>query len=277
MTVNLNLKPSAHEYTIVDENLRTAMRFFGEATSRGEIAALPGAVAIWSGLDYGVFNIAMMDSAPPPEHGLADRVADAARYFKQRTPRWSFWLCEDHLDVHDLRRSRATLSDFGLRPISHPPGMVANALTPARGPLPELEMQPVENSSQQRSFAEITALAFDIPYPTADAVYAQPRAWKGAYKGFLGIADGRVVSIAALVETPDAIGVYSLATHPWQRRKGYGEALLRSVVKHAEERSASSSTQAPRRIVLQSSEAGYSLYRRIGFREVTRFTVYLTK
>ena len=269
--MNLNLRPAAREYLIIDENLRTAMRFFGAATGQGEIAALPGAVAIWSGLDYGVFNIAMMESAPPPGLGLVDRVADAAGYFKTRTPRWSFWLCEDHLDVHDLRRSRATLSDFGLRPISHPPGMIAAALAPARGPLPALEIEPVENALQQRWFAEITALAFDIPYPTADAVYAQPQAWKGDYKGFLGIAEGRVVTIAAVVETPEAIGVYSLATHPWYRRKGYAEALLRGMVAQIQERSGA------RRIVLQSSESGYSLYRRLGFREVTRFAVYLTK
>jgi ribosomal protein S18 acetylase RimI-like enzyme len=31
------------------------------------------------------------------------------------------------------------------------------------------------------------------------------------------------------------------------------------------------------RIVLQSTEAGYALYRRLGFRDATRFTVYLTK
>ena len=32
-----------------------------------------------------------------------------------------------------------------------------------------------------------------------------------------------------------------------------------------------------KRSVLQSTEAGYALYRRMGFRDVTRFTVYLTK
>jgi len=272
--VNLNVESSPREYSVVDANLRTAMRFFGQATGQGEVATIAGGMAVWSGMDYGVFNIAMMDSAPAPEHGLADCVADAARYFKPRTSRWSFWLCEDYLNLHDLKRSRATLSDFGLRPISHPPGMIAAALAPARGPLAELEIQAVEKASQQRSFAEITALAFDIPYPTADAVYAQPLAWRGDYKGYLGIAEGRVVTIAAAVETTDAIGVYSLATHPWQRRKGYAEALLRGVVARVEERAASA---VPRRIVLQSSEAGYSLYRRLGFREVTRFTVYLTK
>ena len=106
---------------------------------------------------------------------------------------------------------------------------------------------------------------------SADAVYAQPQAWHGDYKGFVGLVGGRTVAIVALVETEDAIGIYSLATHPGHRRKGYGEALLRAVVAQAEQRS------GPRKTVLQASEVGYSLYRRLGFREVTRFTVYLTK
>ena len=265
------MQTGIREYLIVDENLRLAMRFFGQATGKGEVAALAGGIAVWSGLDYGVFNIAMLDGAIEGEHALAERIADAARFFKPRTGRWSFWLCEDHLDVHDLRRSRATLADFGLRPISHPPGMVAWSLTPERRPLPPLEVQPVETPSQQRSFAEITALAFEIPYPTADAVYAQPQAWTGDYRGVMGVVDGRVVAIAAIVETKDAIGIYSLATHPGFRRRGYGEALLRQAIAEVENRS------GPRRIVLQASEAGHALYRRLGFRDVTRFTVYLTK
>jgi ribosomal protein S18 acetylase RimI-like enzyme len=265
----MNISPK--EYLIVDENLRRAMRFFGGATGKGEIATFPGGMTIWSGLDYGVFNIAMMDSASPPDRGLTERVAAAAHYFKGRTPRWSFWLCEDHLDVHDLRRSRATLADFGLRPISHPPGMVATALTPPRASLPVMQVEAVDTASHQVSFAEITALAFEIPYPTAHAVYAEPRAWLGDYKGFVGIVEGRVVSIVAVVETEAAIGIYSLATHPWHRKKGYGESLLRSVIARTLERS------GPKKIILQSSEEGYSMYRRMGFRDVTRFTVYLTK
>lgn len=266
------MNPSPLEYLIVEENLRRAMRFFGCATGTGEIANLPGGgVAIWSGLDYGVFNIAMMDTPPPPERGLTERVAAAAHYFKSRTPRWSFWLCEDFLDAHDLRRSRATLADFGLRPISHPPGMMTMALTPPRAGLPEMLVEPVDCVSHMRSFGEITALAFEIPFPTANAVYAEPRAWRGDYKGFVGIVEGRVVSIAAIVETEAAIGIYSLATHPWHRKKGYGEALLRNVIARTLERT------GPKKIILQSSEEGYTMYRRLGFRDVTRFTVYLTK
>lgn len=265
------MQSGIREYLIVDENLRLAMRFFGQATGTGEVSALPGSLAIWSGIEYGVFNIAMLDGPPGPHRELAEHIADAARFFKPRTGRWSFWLCEDHLDVHELRRARGTLADFGLRPISHPPGMIAAALHPSRDPLPALRIEPVTTPSHQRAFAEITALSFEIPYVIADAIYAQPQAWRGDYQGVVGITDGRVVTIAAIVETEDAIGIYSLATHPGFRRRGYGEALLRAAVAQAERRSGA------RRIVLQASEAGHALYRRLGFRDVTRFSVYLTK
>ena len=49
------------DFQIVNANLRAAMRFFGYATGAGEIHPLDGALAIYSGLNYGVFNIAMMD------------------------------------------------------------------------------------------------------------------------------------------------------------------------------------------------------------------------
>lgn len=265
------MQTGIREYLIIDENLRVAMRFFGQATGTGKVSTIPGCVAIWSGIDYGVFNIAMLDSPPEGEHGLAERIADAARYFKPLTVRWSFWLCEDHLDVHQLRRARTTFSDFGLRPISHPPGMIASSIAPPHRELPPLRMEPVETPSQQHSFAEITALSFEIPYVVADAVYAQPAAWTGDYRGVVGIVDKRIVAIAAIVETKEAIGIYSLATHPGFRRRGYGEALLRQAIEQAQKHS------GPRRIVLQASEAGHALYRRLGFRDVTRFTVYLTK
>ncbi len=66
--------------------------------------------------------------------------------------------------------------------------------------------------------------------------------------------------------------MYSLATTPSLRRQGYGEALLRAAVGGDV-----SGAPAYRRLVLQSTEAGYALYRRMGFRDATKFTVYLTR
>jgi ribosomal protein S18 acetylase RimI-like enzyme len=52
---------------------------------------------------------------------------------------------------------------------------------------------------------------------------------------------------------------------------GYGEAVLRAAI------AAEQARTGIRRVVLQSTDAGYSLYRRLGFNEVAKFSVYLTR
>ena len=258
------------DFLTVDENLRAAMRFFGEASGSGEIRELDGSVAIFSGLDYGVFNIALLTS-PVRSAELHERIQDVAKFFGERTLRWSFWLCDDLLDSSAVKRERQTFLNFGMRVISHPPGMLAQALSPPARPLPEIECRPVCDAQSRAAFAELTSVSFDIPYTIAKTVYTREQAWQGNYRGFVGIAQGRIVAIVALVAAADVIGVYSLATLPAFRRRGYGEALLRAAVAEMNQRTGLS------RLVLQSTEAGYSLYRRMSFRDVTKFTVYLTK
>jgi GNAT superfamily N-acetyltransferase len=260
------------DFQIVDANQRAAMRFFGDATGAGEVCPLDGALAIYSGLDYGVFNIALLEGNPPEGMDeFTERLARCARYYAPRTMRWSFWLCEDSLDFSTRRRARSLLMDRDLRPISQAPGMLAETLTPPIRPLPKIECVPVSDRSTRQAFGALTSVSFDIPMGIAKAVYEPERAWLGDYRGFVGLAGGRPVAIVAIVATPEALGIYSLSTLPECRRLGYGEALLRAAVALEHERTGT------QRIALQSTDAGYSLYRRLGFKEVAKFSVYLTR
>jgi GNAT superfamily N-acetyltransferase len=260
------------DFLAIEENLRCAMQFFGEATGYGEVRGLDGAVALFSGLDYGVFNIALLTRRiTGDDGGLEARLLDIGRFFKDRTLHWSVWLCEDLLDSATRRRERQVFLNFGMRGISHPPGMSAPALKPPARRLPEIECRPVADAATRLAFAEITSVAFEIPIPVAHAVYTPQRAWNGAYKGFVGFANGRPVSIVAMVAAAGVTGIYSLGTLPEFRQKGYGEALLRAAAAESRRRTGLEP------LVLQSTEAGYSLYKRLGFRDITRFSVYLTK
>ena len=258
------------DFLTIDENLRTAMRFFGNATGSGEIRELEGSVAMFSGLDYGVFNIALL-TRPVAEGELEARLSSMAKFFRERTLRWSVWLCEDMLDAATRRREREIFSNFGLRTISNPPGMIAERLLPPVRPLPAIQCVPVNDAKTRKAFTELTSMSFDIPYMIAHAVYSRAAAWNGEYQGFVAYAGGKVVAIAAMVAAAGVIGVYSLATLPEFRRKGYGEALLRAAASETAARTGFS------KLVLQSTEAGYNLYKSMGFRDATRFSVYLTR
>ena len=149
--------------------------------------------------------------------------------------------------------------------------MIASKLLPPVRPLPAIECRPVNDVKTRNAFAEITSICFEIPPAIATAVYGPESAWRGTYKGFVGLVDGRPVAIAAMVDAAGALGIYSLATIPAERHQGYGEALLRAAaVSSRPEKSAEP-------FILQSTEAGHALYRRMGFRDVTKFTVYLTR
>jgi len=260
------------EFLTVEENLRCAMRFFGEATGTGEVRVLDRTVAMYSGLEYGVFNISLLTRpAIANDAGLDAALTETAQYFKKRTKRWSFWLCEDLLDPSTRRKTRQICNDFGLRPISYPPGMMAAKLLSPVRPLPKIECRPVAAEATRCAFAEITSVCFEIPPGIATAVYGTETAWNGAYKGFVGLVDGSPVAIVAMVEAAGALGIYSLATLPAHRHQGYGEALLRAAA------AASRPKASTGPFILQSTEAGHALYRRMGFRDVTKFTVYLTR
>ncbi|MBV8841446.1 MAG: GNAT family N-acetyltransferase [Bryobacterales bacterium] len=252
----------------VDGNLRVAMRFFGQATGSGDIRRLDRAEAVYSGLDYGVFNIAFLTQPLGAPQDLAQVLQQCGRYYSQYRVRWSFWLCDDLLDPVLRRRSRDLFTAAGMRQISQAPGMVTSSLSVPWRVLPSLDCRPVDNKSTRFAFAELTSVCFDIPLSVARAVYEPERAWMGDYRGFVGYSGARPVSMLALVRAERALGIYSLGTLPEYRRRGYGEAMLRTAL--AERREAEP-------MVLESTEAGYPLYRRLGFREMARFTVYLTK
>lgn len=257
------------DFLIIDENLRAAMRFFGDATGSGTVREDDGVMAMYSGLDYGVFNIGLLTR--PVNGDLETRLKTMGKFFRERTLRWSVWLCQDMLDGETRRREREIFLDFGMRTISNPPGMIAEKLLPPVRPLPAIECRAVNDAATRRAFTELTALSFDIPFTVATAVYSKAQAWLGDYQGFVGYADGKVVAIVAIVAAAGSLGVYSLATQPQFRRKGYGEALLRAAAGEVGARTGLS------RLILQSTEAGHRLYRTMGFRDATRFSVYLTR
>ena len=252
----------------IERNLRVAMRFFGRATGTGEVRPLERGEVVFSGLDYGVFNIAFLTTTLSSTGDLADILDQCGAFYRDRHVRWSFWLCEDLLELTTRRRTRYVCSAIGMRQISQAPGMVAHSLVAPSRVLPALECRPVMDSSTRFAFAELTSVCFDIPFSVARAVYEPQSAWKGDYRGFVGFVAGRPVSMVALVRAEGALGIYSLGTLPDYRRRGYGEALLRTAL---------SERQDGEPLVLESTEAGYPLYRRLGFKEAARFSVYLTK
>ncbi len=258
----------AADWEHIYANLRQALQFFGEATGKGEVRELNQAVAINSGIEYGVFNISMVDADAADPCKSLDACAE---YFGPHVRRWSVWVCEDALSSTQLRELRAVLGRHHLGEISRAPGMILTEFAPPRRELPVIKPVPVDSPSLRETFGALAAVCFDIPAGVAREVYYPARAWNGAYRGYVGTVAGRPVGIVALVKTGDTLGVYSLGIDPESRGLGYGEALLRGAVEIEKAKGGIA------RVILQSSESGQTLYRHMGFREAAQFSVHLKK
>lgn len=259
------------EVTAAAGNLVHAMKFFGSARPNGEIRELPGVCLISCGLNYAAFNAAVSSMPLAVDaNEMRTRVQQPADYFGSRGLRWTYWLCDDYVNPSLRRELRSLFTGVGMVTLTEPPGMFADRLLPPRRRLPDMLVKRVGDEATRRAFAHITSVAFEIPGTICLEIYGSGMAWKGAFHGFVGYIDGLPVATAATVVAQGVAGVYSVATLPHCRKRGYAEALIRHALSSAREETGIEET------VLQATQSGLGMYLRMGYRKVTRFSVYIS-
>ncbi|HZN14583.1 MAG TPA: GNAT family N-acetyltransferase [Acidimicrobiales bacterium] len=105
------------------------------------------------------------------------------------------------------------------------------------------------------------AKGFGVPTDLAGRLFGPDIAIGDEYFAFNAYVDGEVASTAAAVVHDGVTGIYNVATPAAFRRRGLGEATTRAAIAEGCRRGCAIAT-------LQSSEMGYSIYERMGFRTV---------
>lgn len=258
-------------YRLIEENLRRAMEFYGRSRQGGEIRHIGGVELICSGTNMAMFNPALLtEPVTGGDSELDRRIAVAAVHFGQLGVRWSWWLCEDMLSRSVRRVAPDVFARRGMRRVVMVPGMIAARLLPPIRPLPELECRPVVDAATRQVFGQLTAVSFGLPYSSAGDIYEPEDPWRGDFLGFVGYVAGEPVCTAGTIVTQDVVGFYSIGTLPQHRRRGYAEALMRRAYDITCE------GRNIHRAVLQSTAAGERLYHQMGFRAVTKFSIYVS-
>jgi GNAT superfamily N-acetyltransferase len=113
----------------------------------------------------------------------------------------------------------------------------------------------------------VAEAGFGTPAALLSALYAPPLADARGFGISVARSNGVAVSTAQTFQIDDVVGIYSVATPPEHRGRGYGGALTAWVTARA---FAAGATFA----YLQSSAMGVSVYRRIGFLELDSIAIY---
>jgi ribosomal protein S18 acetylase RimI-like enzyme len=253
----------------IAENLREALGSYALASDGGFVESAGGFTLISSGVSYPTFNATLLSKPCAGADRLERMIRCArARYSALRLP-WSFWLCEDLLDSSAFREAGRLFGKEGLRLVAEYQGMLTERLLPPRSDLPALRIERVSHAGTRLDFLRLMSEVFDLPDQVASAVYGGERYWSGSMVAWVGYLGNRPVSSAATATAAGAVGVYSVGTLPGLRRRGYAETMTRFALNQAW------TERGPDLTILQATGLGSKLYRAMGYRAVSRISVYV--
>jgi ribosomal protein S18 acetylase RimI-like enzyme len=264
------LQPQRHaaEFRAVEANLRESFRVLTPKRPRSEVTDLPGVSIISLGVAFQMFNAAFLNAPVAGPEELLQRVETARSHFRTTGQEWSLWVCEDWLDRAARRQLPRLCQNFGLRLATEVPGMIAERLgKQSRRQAAPLEFRRVAGEATLADFTGIGTICFNVPSPWYREVF-DAQLPEREFAAWVGYLDGCPVSTAASVSADGVIGLYNVATAPGYRGRGFGEAITR----HTAQMALDKLPGAP--LILQSSSMGVDLYFSLGFRSVTRFSVY---
>lgn len=256
-------------YETVERNLREAMQCYAFCSPQGEVREVEGVVIASSGIDYSVFNSVMFTSPVDSVADLQARISHAEVHFRARGLGWSCWLCEDMLAPSVQKAARQFFASRRMKVAAQPPGMLADRIWPRERQPAKMEIRRVEDDRTRFDFADVASVVFALPFAISEKIYVPESTWRSKMTGWVGYESERAVSIVATVVSEGAVGVYSLATVPHYQRHGYAETLMRHALETAHRETGIEKS------ILQTTKAGIGLYKRMGYRPVTNFSVYL--
>ena len=234
-------------------------------TSRASVSRAGGLVSIMSGLPFDWFNQVLVehaDATPGEAFEAVARAREAGYPFVVRLRQ----------GIDDRFITVLTRAGLGpARPESLTPGMVAFPIDPdliGRGATPELEIREVVDADGIDVHCRVVTAGFGSDRAVALGTACPDLLDRPECVVYVGFADGRPVVSGLGWRSGRTIGVYSIATVPEARRRGYASAMTARVV--ADGVAAGCEVAA-----LQASEMGRPIYERLGFRTVVRYAAYV--
>ena len=193
-----------------------------------------------------------------------DILIERARAFFAARKRSFSIIVREHLDKDLL----ATCKKLELYQVANAPGMVMEDLVQDK-PLPEsVRLQQVTTEAMVKDFAEVAARSFTtlgMPEDVGRSVFSEPSALLAPHL-YLVVAylEGKPASCALALLSHGISGIYYVGTIEAARGMGLAEHCTRAAGNAALKLGA-------RCVVLQASVYGEPVYRRMGYKEFTRY------
>jgi GNAT superfamily N-acetyltransferase len=213
-----------------------------------------------AGIQHPWFN-GVLSSAAPREGDKAF-IEEAIGYFWTKRVGALTWWMEPPLQRADWE---PVLAKYGFGYSDDTPGMAADlqALNEPQQRVDGIEVRVVADEESLHAWAHVFTLGYGLPADWEPSVYdLQSKLGLGfPLRNYLGYWNNEPIATSSVFFGAGVAGIYSVATLPQARGKGIGAATTLRPLHNARE-------LGYRIGVLQSSEMGYNVYKKLGFRHL---------
>ena len=205
-----------------------------------------------------------------PSDGSDELIESALTHFRSLNIRKLSWLAEEGVPAVEIKKY---LVAHGLTfEESFATEMAANLMAlPDDLPRPAgLKIMPVEDGETLLQWIHVASIGFGVPEEFeniwydffVEAVFDLP------FRSYLALLNGQPVGTSQLFISAGVAGIYNVTCVPEARGQGIGAAITLAPLLDAR-------TMGYRIGILQASQLGYKVYRRLGFQDYGKLSVYL--
>ena len=229
-----------------------------------------GSYLTWLMTDLPDFFMNLVVSRRLPSEDADELIESALAHFKSMNIRKLSWLAQE--GVRSIETSTALLAHGLTFRESYATEMAVNLSTlPECQPIhPALRIIPVVDGYALRQWIHVASIGFRIGEKFEQVWYDffTDAIFNPQFRTYLALFDGKPVGTSQLFLSEGVAGIYNVTCIPEARGQGIGSAVTLAPLLAAR--------QMGYRIgVLQASQKGYNVYRRLGFQDFGYLSLYL--
>ncbi|WP_158944243.1 GNAT family N-acetyltransferase [Granulicella sp. S190] len=241
-------------------------RLFAESFEGAEITARKNISINWADKPFSFYNSIFLTGSINEVAVLKETVDEAITVASRKSFPGLLSVCRDLLSESVQAQVDSVFAERGYSTVMPVTGMVAESCPRASPGPASLRIERADDRGV--AVTDLNCLVYGLPLESGRASLLKIPLWQSAFP-YVGYEGDRPVTTATTIVHDDVLYLALVATAPDARGKGYAEAVIRHSLQKAHE------STGLNRTVLHATQAGFPLYKRMGYQTVANFSWYM--